>query len=223
MFLRGQGFISRLPVGNRPPHFSNKYIKPTQLYAKFLQFFFYLEFYIYIFFFHAYWAKAISHPVTSPTHASLAATGDTGVQSAVQVMLTDKQDRVAPEYTIGRPGSSKIITTTMEENENALSEDESLVFEVQFIDSKGETASEIKSFVPGCRDDFSVRGRLKEHIWFWERIEAPEYILETIRSGCRIPFLVDPPYHYKRNNNLSYLHNEFVSDAIRELLEEKGH
>jgi hypothetical protein len=64
----------------------------------------------------------------------------------------------------------------------------------------------------------SVRGRLKEHLRFWEQIEAPQFILDTIRSWYKIPFLVVPPYTFKQNNSSALLHSDFVSEAIKKLL-----
>ena len=37
-----------------------------------------------------------------------------------------------------------------------------------------------------------VRGRLKAHIAFWVRIDAPEFILDTIRHRYKIPFPHEP-------------------------------
>jgi hypothetical protein len=70
-----------------------------------------------------------------------------------------------------------------------------LSFEVQFKEGQGESDS-IQMNIK-C---LSVRGRLEEHLRFWEQIEAPEFILDTIRSGYKIPFLAVPPYTFKQNN-----------------------
>ena len=59
---------------------------------------------------------------------------------------------------------------------------------------------------------------LKVHIAFWERINAPEYILDTIRHGYKIPFLHEPEKMVQQNNNSAYRHKDFVQEAILELL-----
>ena len=64
----------------------------------------------------------------------------------------------------------------------------------------------------------NVWGRLKQHIAFWERIEAPSFILDTIREGYKIPYKFEPPCSFKLNNHLAKSHGKFVSDSIKELL-----
>ena len=66
----------------------------------------------------------------------------------------------------------------------------------------------------------STRYRLKQHIQFWEAIETPQFILNTIREGQKVLFLVEPAYSFKSNNRSAKLHSDSVSDAVNELLEE---
>ena len=63
-----------------------------------------------------------------------------------------------------------------------------------------------------------VRGRLKAHIAFWERIDAPEFMLDTIRHGYKIPFLHEPTRMIMTNNNSAHVYRDFVEEAIQELL-----
>ena len=107
----------------------------------------------------------------------------------------------------------------MESDQSDLSEDEQCVLQVP-LDQKGEfvcgdISGSSKLPVQSCQ----VRGRLKQHIQFWETIEAPELILNTIREGYKIPFKFEPAYSFKSNNCSAKLHSDFVSDAINELLE----
>ena len=37
-----------------------------------------------------------------------------------------------------------------------------------------------------------VKGNLKKHIKFWEQISAPRFILNIIRDGYKLPFVVWP-------------------------------
>jgi len=60
----------------------------------------------------------------------------------------------------------------------------------------------------------SVKGRLKAHVQFWERINAPPYITECIRKGYKIPFYHTP----QTNNSFALKHSEFVQSSILELV-----
>ena len=42
------------------------------------------------------------------------------------------------------------------------------------------------------RESPTVKGRLKCHISFWREIGAPEFIIDTIRHGYKIPFYTTP-------------------------------
>ena len=84
-----------------------------------------------------------------------------------------------------------------------------------FYFSKGEfeTASSSSS----CH---SVRGRLKSHISFWERLGASEFILSTIRDGYKIPFSTTPSKFWSKNNRSSIDNCDFVTEAILGLLQD---
>ena len=65
-----------------------------------------------------------------------------------------------------------------------------------------------------------IRGRLKSALTFWRNeIKAPSSILEIINSGVKIDFLREPPKMYFSNNKSALLHSDFVTEAIKELLE----
>ncbi|CAB4027771.1 Hypothetical predicted protein [Paramuricea clavata] len=111
------------------------------------------------------------------------------------------------------------VQTRVESEKSDLSEDEMCVLQVQSY-GKGEfvcTGINGRSQLP--TQTCQVRGRLKQHIQFWEAIEAPKFILNTIREGYKIAFLVEPAYSFKSNNRSAKLHDDFVSDTINELLE----
>ena len=63
-----------------------------------------------------------------------------------------------------------------------------------------------------------VKGRLKLHIQFWIDIQAPDFILDCIRDGYKIPFFSMPEPAAFSNNRSAQTHAEFVADAITELL-----
>ena len=66
--------------------------------------------------------------------------------------------------------------------------------------------------------DFRV-GTLRENIQFWSDVlQANEFILETIREGCKIPFISLPDSYCIPNRGSTFTYKEFVSDAIEELI-----
>ena len=63
-----------------------------------------------------------------------------------------------------------------------------------------------------------VKGRLKKCLQAWEEIQAPQFIIDIIQNGYKIPFLSIPP-PFKANNNKSAINErQFVEQAITELL-----
>ena len=158
--------------------------------------------------------------MTSASHVATGATGATNVvvdtvpdkQVPARIALTSSQDQqmgpnlVQVQHTVGSEQSD-------------LSDDEFSVLEVQLKQSgefsKGSPSS-AGSHTPNMSNN--VWGRLKQHIAFWERIEAPSFILDTIREGYKIPFKFEPPRSFKPNNHSAKSHGKFVSDSIKELL-----
>ena len=63
-----------------------------------------------------------------------------------------------------------------------------------------------------------VKGRLKSHIQFWIDIQTPDFILDCIRDGYKIPFFSTPEPATFKNNRSAQAHAEFVADAITELI-----
>lgn len=66
--------------------------------------------------------------------------------------------------------------------------------------------------------DSKVKGRLKTHISFWEKISANEDILNVIRFGYKIPFLDTPDQSYSVNNKSAIDNMDFVESSISEML-----
>ncbi len=64
-----------------------------------------------------------------------------------------------------------------------------------------------------------VKGRLKNSIEFWRRINAPEFVLDIIQHGYKLPFLESPPRAYFPNNKSALSNKNFVADAVLELLD----
>ena len=64
----------------------------------------------------------------------------------------------------------------------------------------------------------SVKGRLSASIDYWRLIGAPDFILDIISDGYKIPFFTTPPQVHLRNNASALGESDFVCEAIIELL-----
>ena len=64
-----------------------------------------------------------------------------------------------------------------------------------------------------------MKGRLQSSFNFWvETLDAPDFVLDMIRRGYRLPFAEYPSQCFLKNNRSALQHSEFVADAISELL-----
>lgn len=155
--------------------------------------------------------------------ASPAGTKDIGAMNVKSDIVPNKQEPIhlgIPISSGSQIGSNNVpVRSRVESDQSELSDDETCVLQVQPND-KGEYISSVASGSSKLQaQPCQVRGRLNQHIKFWETIEAPEFILNTIREGYKIPFMSEPSYSYRPNNRSAKLHSDFVSDAIHELLE----
>lgn len=64
----------------------------------------------------------------------------------------------------------------------------------------------------------SVRGRLPKSLTQWKQINAPQFVLETIEFGYKLPLLITPPPRIFRNNKTALDERLFVEYAIYSLL-----
>ena len=74
----------------------------------------------------------------------------------------------------------------------------------------------------GDSEPVSVQGRLRvcEHSRFWlEELEASSFVRDIVSNGYRIPFVRLPWPVYKSNHRSALEHQEFVSTAIKELVD----
>ena len=66
----------------------------------------------------------------------------------------------------------------------------------------------------------SVQGRLQNCSKFWvDEVKAPQFIIDVINTGYRLPFLAFPPAVCARNHKSALEHATFVSEAIQELID----
>ena len=68
------------------------------------------------------------------------------------------------------------------------------------------------------RPQISVKGNLLKSIDYWRSLGAPDFILNIIRDGYKIPFISTPPPRQFRNNASAFKESDFVGEAISELL-----
>ena len=68
------------------------------------------------------------------------------------------------------------------------------------------------------RPQISVKGNLLKSIDHWRSLGAPDFILNIIRDGYKIPFISTPPPRQFRNNVSAFKESDFVGEAISELL-----
>ncbi|MEW8544359.1 MAG: reverse transcriptase domain-containing protein [Candidatus Thiodiazotropha sp.] len=64
-----------------------------------------------------------------------------------------------------------------------------------------------------------VKGRLKKNITFWQDIGASAFVLDVIENGYKIPLFSLPPQYFSHNNRSAMSEQEFVSEAIKDLLD----
>ena len=65
----------------------------------------------------------------------------------------------------------------------------------------------------------NVLGRLKSHVSYWEDMGASDFILNTIRTGYKLPFLDTPESRYLKNKISAIRERAFVSTGLKDLLE----
>lgn len=63
-----------------------------------------------------------------------------------------------------------------------------------------------------------VKGRLRDHIGFWATIKAPQFILDIIADGYKLPLVHTPPRSFSKNNLSAIKSGDFVQETIEELL-----
>ena len=85
---------------------------------------------------------------------------------------------------------------------------------------------DFSSFLGASYDEFNfksassaVKGRLSASIDFWKStLCAPEFVLDTVRRGYRLPFAEYSPSCFLANNRSAFQNPDFVTQAISELL-----
>ena len=63
-----------------------------------------------------------------------------------------------------------------------------------------------------------LKGRLRAHVFFWEDIHVPAFIIDCIKEGYKIPFFGTPSGTSFKNDPSALQHAEFVYEAILELV-----
>lgn len=75
-------------------------------------------------------------------------------------------------------------------------------------------------YVNNTFENVCVKGRLRENLQYWEsELEANCVITSIIKEGYKIPFTYTPKKAYFKNNKSALKNEGFVSNSIKELLE----
>lgn len=64
----------------------------------------------------------------------------------------------------------------------------------------------------------SVKGHLPGALKFWNGIHAPQFILDVIEYGYKLPLLQIPPPFTAKNNSSALEQSAFVESAINNLI-----
>lgn len=64
-----------------------------------------------------------------------------------------------------------------------------------------------------------VKGRLKKNVEFWKSIGASDFIVDVIENGYKLPLFTLPNRIECKNNRSALNHPDFVSEAIKDLLD----
>ena len=67
-----------------------------------------------------------------------------------------------------------------------------------------------------------VKSRLRKKLGYWKSINASPYVLDTISSGYKIPFIEEPLCATFENNKSALDNSEFVNEALALKLVEIG-
>ena len=63
-----------------------------------------------------------------------------------------------------------------------------------------------------------VKGRLRDHLCFWHRINANRWVTSIIRDGYALPFVELSPAKEMENHKSAWDEKQFVAEQIEELL-----
>ena len=118
---------------------------------------------------------------------------------ATNIQLTDLHTR--PTQTTDQTQSSEMSYVITECNDLA----QVHIFRQQY------------EFEKACLTQVNVKCNLKKHLNFWKEIGAPQFILNVIECGYKLPLTITPDPVNIRNNRSAKLHAQFVEEAITEL------
>ena len=64
-----------------------------------------------------------------------------------------------------------------------------------------------------------IKGRLRHCIDFWLTLKPPDWVLDIVRFGIKIPFENDPPRIFLPNNKTCLTNKIWVRETIQEFIE----
>ena len=136
---------------------------------------------------------------TSVTHAGSTDTGRTGAPSnpipAQTQTANSSNDKYFSDFSINLQDNSINSSYFV------------LLEQIRFLENS-QTVNENKG----------VKGSLARNSVFWEYINAPEFVLDIVKTGYVIPFNETPPRLFSKNNQSALKHADFVTEAIEDLV-----
>ncbi|XP_052253990.1 uncharacterized protein LOC127860151 [Dreissena polymorpha] len=142
----------------------------------------------------------------------------------VPVSLVEKPP--TSDATAPTPGGSRSLTSLPNSSHRPQNpvipdvdlKDEYLSFTDNFANSQEIFTDDYYEYEQGQKE-ILVKSRLKNHVQFWRDIGANQFILDTIQNGYKIPFFSLPDHVHCRNNRSALYENDFVTEAIKSLLD----
>ena len=165
-----------------------------------------------------HWARECPYsfgPKAKPTAQTLPAIGYINFHSIEESLGTSQLPK-EPYH----PSCRQSDQLPVAEQQVPVARQTTLLLRTIAIENKFKDVLQVRcNFTEVKTDDINVKGRLREHLTFWEEIGTSEMILPVISQGYKIPFIRIPPAMRFHNNKSALKEHSFVSESIFELLQ----
>ena len=158
------------------------------------------------------------------TDASVAGKAATGLPSVSSLTADDLIPKVTYPLDVRSRANSQVLERVSERSTAACSDE----LEDEIVADGYDDVNQVRDFdIPFFTDHgevgapngpVEVKGRLKAHIHFWQKINAPSFIVGCTSEGYKIPFYETPVKASFPNNASVKTHAEFVNKTIQDLL-----
>ena len=150
------------------------------------------------------------------THVSAAASAAIGQRAAASSIASEPPSLLTSHH-IQETQQAKEQEADILENQHSKDD---LLYQLEQVHELGyDSPFNVTMIMPHSTTLPNVKGRLKNHIYFWiHTLQAPEFIVDCIQEGYKIPFYTTPVPASFSNNHSALSNAFFFSDAISELL-----